>query len=286
MGADLANPVEVGGVRIGRGEPLALIAGPCVLEAEAIVLRIAEQLARLSEELALPVVFKASYEKDNRSTVEGYRGPGLRDGLGLLARVRERTGLPILSDVHRESDLAAAAEVLDVIQIPAFLCQQTSLLCAAGAAARVVNLKKGQFLAPEGMAGPIGKVRHGGCRAILVTERGSCFGYNRLVADPTSVPILQALGCPVVFDATHIVRRYGISSGDPEGGRPEFHRVLSRCGVAVGADALFLETHPLPAEALCDAASLLPLDELRPLLEEVLPIAELVRGSPARRGTR
>lgn len=242
-----------------------------------MVMEIAWELYRIGRDLNLPVIFKASYEKDNRSTVEGYRGPGLKTGLFLLEKVRSRTALPILSDVHRESDVPLAAEILDVVQVPAFLCQQTSLLEAVGRHASVVNLKKGPFLAPENMAGPVGKVRRGGCDRILLTERGSSFGYNRLVSDMTSVPLMQELGCPVVFDATHIGRRYGISSSDSRGGEPGFNRILARCGAAAGCDALFLETHPRPSEALCDGASMVPLGELRPLLEAVLPVADAVR---------
>jgi len=280
--------VDVAGLRMGAGTPLVLIAGPCVLETEKVVMAVAERLAKLSAELGMGVIFKSSYEKDNRSQVGNYRGPGLQEGLALLAKVKAETGLPLISDVHRRSDIEAAAEVLDIVQIPAYLCQQTSLLIEAGRCAKVVNIKKGQFLAPENMSGPVGKVRHGGCQQVLLTERGTTFGYNRLVADMTSIPIMQALGCPVVFDATHIVRRYGIPSADPSGGDPEFVSVLTRAGVAAGADALFLETHPNPSEGLCDAASMLPLDELPQLLESVRPIAEAVRSNPgtaARRGT-
>jgi 2-dehydro-3-deoxyphosphooctonate aldolase (KDO 8-P synthase) len=264
-------------IRLGAGQPLALIAGPCVLEDERLVLAIAERLARLSADLHLPVIFKASYEKDNRSSLHGYRGPGLAAGLELLARVRAATGLPLLSDVHREPDVAAAAAVLDVVQIPAFLCRQTSLLLEAGRRCRVVNIKKGQFVAPEDMADSAEKVRAGGCEQLLLTERGSCFGYHRLVADLTSIPILQATGWPVVFDASHLVRSYGVPSGDPAGGRPQHIALLARAGVAAGADALFIETHPDPASALCDGSSMLPLDELPALVEDALAIAAIVR---------
>jgi 2-dehydro-3-deoxyphosphooctonate aldolase (KDO 8-P synthase) len=269
--------VTIGALRLGPGQPLCLIAGPCVLEDERLVLRTAERLARISADLHLPIVFKSSYEKDNRSTAEGYRGPGLAAGLPLLARVRAETGLPVLSDVHRESDVAQAAEVLDVVQVPAFLCRQTSLLEAVARRARVVNLKKGQFMAPEDMVGSVDKVRRAGGAQVLLTERGTCFGYHRLVADMTAIPVLQGLGWPVVFDAGHVVRRYGIPSADRLGGVPEHIPVLARAGVAAGCDALFLETHPRPQEALCDAASMLPLAELPALLAAVLPIAAAVR---------
>lgn len=262
---------------IGSGRPLCLITGPCVLEDADLVLRTAERLAELSQKLDLPLIFKSSFEKDNRSTIDGFRGPGLESGLELLARVRDATGLPVLSDIHRESDVTAAAEVLDVVQVPAFLSRQTSLLIEAGRHSRVVNIKKGQFMAPGDMAPSVGKVRAGGPAQVLLTERGSCFGYNHLVADMTSIPVMQETGCPVVFDAGHIVRRYGIPSSDPTGGAPRFIPTLARCGVAAGADALFLETHPNPREALCDAASQFPLDKLEAMLLTVLPIAEAVR---------
>jgi len=239
----------------------------------------AEQICRHTEAAGVPVIFKSSFEKDNRSTIDGYRGPGLKKGLELLAKVREAFGLPILSDVHSESSIAAAAEVLDVVQIPAFLCCQTSILVEAGRRSRAVNIKKGQFVAPSGMEGSVNKVRAGGCDQILLTERGSCFGYNRLVSDMTAIPTMQQLGYPVVFDATHIVRRYGIPSSETAGGQPEHVPTLARCGVAAGSDALFIEAHVNPREAMCDAASMLPLAELPALLDQVLPIAELVRES-------
>jgi 2-dehydro-3-deoxyphosphooctonate aldolase (KDO 8-P synthase) len=271
------SAVTIGPVRIGPGEPMCLIAGPCVLENERIVLQVAEVLARISAERRLPVIFKSSYEKDNRSGPDGYRGPGIETGLLLLERVRRESGLPILSDVHRESDVAAAAGVLDVVQIPAFLCQQTSLLLEVGHYARTVNLKKGQFLAPEDMGGPVAKIKAAGCRQVLLTERGTCFGYHRLVADLTAIQVMQSIGCPVAFDATHIVRRYGVSSHDPAGGDPTMVPLLARAAVAAGCDALFLEIHPEPRTALCDASSMLPLEMLPRLLDEVLAISAIVR---------
>jgi len=277
------STARVGQITIGPGHPLVLIAGPCVLEDEALVLSTAQRLARLGADYGIPVIFKSSYEKDNRSTVDGYRGPGLIRGLQLLDRVRSATGLPLLSDVHREADVEQAAAVLDVVQVPAFLCRQTSLLLEVGKHARAANLKKGQFVAPTDMAGSVEKLRAGGAQHVMLTERGSCFGYNRLVADVTAIPLMQQLGCPVVFDATHIVRHHGIPSGHPGGGAPELVPVLARAGVAAGASALFIETHPEPREALCDAASMLPLDELGPLLDTVLPIAEAVAAPRAGR---
>jgi 2-dehydro-3-deoxyphosphooctonate aldolase (KDO 8-P synthase) len=273
--------VKVGrDISIGRGHPLCLIAGPCVIETDEIALETADRLARIAQALSLPLIYKSSFEKDNRTTVDGYRGPGLERGLAVLQRVRETTGLPVISDVHREADVAAASELLDVVQVPAFLSRQTSLLLEMGRHARVVNIKKGQFMAPQDIGSSVDKVRAGGCQNVLLTERGSCFGYNNLVADMTAIPLMQDTGCPVVFDAGHVVRRYGIPSSDPAGGAPRFIPTLCRAAVAAGCDALFVETHPNPGEALCDAASQLPLDELEGVLRTILPIAHAVRGAP------
>ncbi|HDH96446.1 MAG TPA: 3-deoxy-8-phosphooctulonate synthase, partial [Proteobacteria bacterium] len=222
-------------------------------------------------------IFKSSYEKDNRGSPTAYVGPRLEKGLEMLARVKSEVGVPVLSDVHRETDVEAAAQVLDVIQVPAYLCQQTSLLFAVGKAGKPVNVKKGQFMAPEGMRGAVDKLKHVGCEQILLTERGSCFGYNRLVSDIRSIPIMKGLGCPVVYDATHIVRLYGIPSSDPRGGEPQFVPHLVRAAVAAGVNALFLEVHPCPSEALCDAASMIPLDQLETVLRQAKGIADLVR---------
>jgi len=237
----------------------------------------AEHLRELSDELGIPVVFKSSYEKDNRSSEKNYSGPGLHEGLEVLAWIRREFGLPVLSDVHRTSDLSAAREVLDIIQIPAFLCQQTSLLVESAKTGKVINIKKGQFLSPEAMDGPIGKVSRSGCDRILVTERGASFGYNQLVADMTAIPVMQGHGYPVIFDAGHQVRRYGIPSADPRGGTPQFIPTLIRAGVAAGANGLFLETHPDPDQALCDAASQFPLHRMRDLMAKVRDLADLIR---------
>jgi 2-dehydro-3-deoxyphosphooctonate aldolase (KDO 8-P synthase) len=237
----------------------------------------AERLSKLSEKLGVPLIFKSSYEKDNRSSVEHYPGPGLDEGLEVLAWIRQEFGIPVVSDVHRTDDIAAAREVLDLIQIPAFLCQQTSLVLAVGRAGKPVNVKKGQFLSPEAMSGPISKLESTGNQQIVLTERGTCFGYNQLVADLTSIPAMQQLGYPVVFDAGHAVRRYGIPSADPRGGAPEQIPTLARAAVAVGADALFLETHPKPSTARCDAASQFPLDGMEDLMLQLRDLSELVR---------
>jgi 2-dehydro-3-deoxyphosphooctonate aldolase (KDO 8-P synthase) len=266
-----------GRVRFGPGLPLAWICGPCVIESQSLMGATAERLKKLSEKLSVPLVFKSSYLKDNRGDELSYQGPGIDDGLELLAWIRKEFELPVLSDVHSVEEIAAAREVLDVIQIPAFLCQQTSLLVAAGKSGKPVNVKKGQFLAPAGMSSPIGKLERAGCTRVLVTERGAQFGYNQLVADMTAIPEMKELGYPVVFDAGHQVRRYGIPSADPRGGAPQHIPALLRAAVAAGANGVFLETHPNPRDALCDAASQFPLDQLEGLMMEATALAELIR---------
>lgn len=275
--------VEVGDgpatrVRFGAGLPLAWIAGPCVIESQGVMANAAERLKKLSEKLSLPLVFKSSYEKDNRSTELSYQGPGLDEGLEMLSWIRREFALPVLTDVHRAEDVPAVAEVADIVQIPAFLCQQTSLVIAVGRAGKPVNVKKGQFLSPEGMFSSVGKLERTGNRRILLTERGTSFGYNNLVADLTSIPVMQELGYPVIFDAGHQVRRYGIPSEHPEGGRSrELIPVLLRAAIAAGANGIFLETHPSPPDALCDAASQYPLDRLEDLMAQAQDLAALIR---------
>jgi 2-dehydro-3-deoxyphosphooctonate aldolase (KDO 8-P synthase) len=271
------NEVRLGEIRIGKGNPLALIAGPCVLEGEAIALEIAKQLKEICRSLKMSFIFKASFEKDNRGSEKSYKGPGLEKGLKILAKVKEKVGVPVLSDVHRMEDVDRAKEVLDIIQIPAFLCQQTSLLLKVGEAGKVVNIKKGQFVAPENMAGAVKKIYSTGNRQVLLTERGTCFGYNKLISDFCSIPILQEIGCPVIFDATHVIRNYGIPSEDPRGGSPQYVPHLSRAAVAVGCNGLFLETHPRPSEALCDASSMISLNEMENLLRQTKAIHDMVR---------
>jgi len=271
------NEVKVGEIRIGKGNPLVLIAGPCVIESEANTLEVAKEMKKICSSLKIPYIFKASYEKDNRGSEKSYSGPGLKEGLRILAKVKEKIGVPVLSDVHRMEDVDLAKEVLDIIQVPAFLCQQTSLLLKVGAAGKVVNIKKGQFIAPESMAGAVKKIQSTGNHQILLTERGTCFGYNKLIADFCSIPVLQELGCPVVFDATHVVRNYGIPSEDPRGGSPQYVPHLSRAAVAVGCNGLFLETHPRPKEALCDASSMIPLSEMENLLRQTKAIHDMMR---------
>jgi 2-dehydro-3-deoxyphosphooctonate aldolase (KDO 8-P synthase) len=271
------NEVKVGEIRIGKGNPLVLIAGPCVLEGEEIALEIARELKGICKDLKIPLIFKASFEKDNRGSEKSYRGPGVKEGVRALAKVKEKTGLPVLSDIHRIEDVDQAKEVLDILQVPAFLCQQTSLLLKVGEAGKVVNIKKGQFMAPENMAGAVKKIYSTGNRQVLLTERGTCFGYNRLISDFSSVPIMQEIGCPVIFDATHVVRNYGIPSEDPKGGSPQYVPHLTRAAVAVGCNGLFLETHPRPSQALCDASSMIPLKEMESLLRQAKVIHDMIR---------
>jgi len=271
------NEVRVGEIRIGRGKPLVLIAGPCVIESEANALEVAKEMKKICSNLKIPYIFKASYEKDNRGSEKSYSGPGLKGGLRILAKVKEEVGVPVLSDVHRMEDVDLAKEVLDILQVPAFLCQQTSLLLKVGAAGKVVNIKKGQFIAPESMAGAVKKIYSTGNHQVLLTERGTCFGYNKLIADFCSIPVLQEIGCPVIFDATHVVRNYGIPSDDPKGGSPQFVPHLSRAAAAAGCNGLFLETHPRPKEALCDASSMIPLNEMENLLKQTKAIHDMMR---------
>ncbi len=268
--------VDAGGVVFGGGRPLVLIAGPCVLEDADTTFRIAEFLKRLSVEMGIALVFKASYDKANRTSVDSYRGPGLEEGLRLLQQVKERFELPLVSDVHDVSQVTAAAEVLDIIQIPAFLCRQTDLLLAAGNSGRVVNVKKGQFQAPWDMRHVVAKVRSSGNDNILLTERGSSFGYNNLVVDMRSLSIMREMEVPVIFDATHAVQLPGGADGC-SGGQRQYVAALSRAAVASGIDGLFWEVHENPQCARCDGPNSLYLDDLRALLEPLLAIDALVK---------
>ena len=271
-----AHEFSVGPIRVGGDCPLFLIAGPCVIESEAHSAMLAERLARITSELNVPLIFKASYDKANRSSLDSYRGPGLADGLRILGRIKERFGLPILTDIHEVSHVAPAAEVCDVLQVPAFLSRQTDLLLAVGKSGRAVNLKKGQFLSPWEMANAVEKVASTGNTRILVTERGTSFGYQNLVVDMRSFPILRELGYPVVFDVTHSVQLPG-GEGKASGGQPEFIEPLARAGTAIGVDGIFLEVHENPAKALSDGANALPLDQLPHLLQKLNNLAALVR---------
>lgn len=254
-------------VTMGAGYPLAMISGPCVIDNKELAFQTARALSEIGQKLGIGIVFKSSYEKDNRGAAGNWKGPLMDDGLKILKEIREEFGMPILTDVHRIEDVERTAEFVDVLQIPAYLCQQTSLVTACGATGRAINVKKGQFLAPEGMASAVGKIQSTGNNNILLTERGACFGYNRLVADMRSIPIMQELGAPVCFDATHIIRLYGISSADPKGGEPKYIPHLTLAAVAAGTDGLFIETHPSPMEARCDAASQLNLKHYEGLIK-------------------
>lgn len=249
-----------------------LLSGPCVIEEEKIMFETAEKLKRLSEKLNLPIVFKSSFMKDNRSSVDYYTGPGIDEGLKLLQRIKKDYGMPIVSDVHFPEQVAAAGEVLDIIQIPAYLCMQTTLVVAAAKTGKTVNLKHGQFLAPQNMIKPVRKIESVGNEDILLTERGYTFGYNDMVVDPRSFYDLAQCGYPVIFDITHSIRKYGIPSADPSGGLREYLPTLAKAGVAAGVDGLFIETHPDPKNALCDAASQLNINDLEEFLKPLIEI--------------
>jgi len=273
--------VKLNNIRIGQGNPLVLIAGPCVIETEDIVLKTAEQAKKITEKLGIPYIFKSSYLKDNRSSASSYQGPGLLEGLKILQKVKEQFDLPILSDIHNANDAEACAEVLDIIQIPAFLSMQTSLLQAVAATGKVVNIKKGQFLAGNDLQASINKVKDAGSNNIILTERGSMFGYGNLVVDMRSLKIMRDLGYPVIMDSTHAIKKYGVRSMDKEGWQKEFIFGLSRAAVAAGVDGFFIETHPDCDSALCDADSMLPLDRLEDLMQQLKTIDELIKPSLA-----
>lgn len=268
--------ISVGGVRIGGGQPLVLIAGPCVIESEGHATMLAERLKRITADAGAPFIFKASYDKANRSSLESYRGPGVEEGLRILGQIKAKLKLPILTDVHDVSQVEAAAKVADVLQVPAFLSRQTDLLMAVGRSGRAVNLKKGQFLSPWEMRHAVEKVASTGNREIIVTERGASFGYQNLVVDMRSFPILRGMGYPVVFDVTHSVQLPG-GAGKSSGGQPEFIEPLARAGVAAGVDGIFLEVHEEPSSALSDGSNALRLDALPALLARLKSLGELVR---------
>lgn len=267
---------EVGTVRLGHGAPLALVAGPCVIESRVQVMEVAAALVEITKELSMPLIFKASYDKANRTSLSSYRGPGLQAGMDILGEVRETYGVPVLSDVHCKEEVEVAASTLDVIQIPAFLCRQTDLVVSAARTGRAINVKKGQFLAPWDVAPIMEKIRSQGNHRILISERGSCFGYNQLVVDFRSLVVLRGLGAAVVFDATHSVQLPG-GLGGASGGQRHFVPALARAAAAVGVDALFMEVHPDPDRALCDGPNSLPLGGLKGTLKEILAIDEIVR---------
>jgi 2-dehydro-3-deoxyphosphooctonate aldolase (KDO 8-P synthase) len=270
--------VRIGAVTIGGGAPLALIGGPCAIENEKHALMVAERLQRLTADAKVPFIYKSSYDKANRSSIHSYRGPGLTEGLRILQKVKDETGLAVLSDVHAVSEVAPAAQVLDVLQVPAFLCRQTDLIVACARSGRPVNVKKGQFVAPRDMVNVVEKVRASGSEDLLLTERGTSFGYNNLVVDFRGLPIMRAFGYPVVFDATHSVQLPG-GQGDRSGGERQYVQALARAAVAVGVDALFMEIHEDPdrtledGRPLSDGPNMLRLDDLPRLLDEIRAIA-------------
>jgi 2-dehydro-3-deoxyphosphooctonate aldolase (KDO 8-P synthase) len=268
--------IAVGSLRLGGSNPLFLIAGPCVIESESHARMMAERVARIAADEGVPFIFKASYDKANRSSIKAFRGLGLAEGLRILGQIKTEFGLPVLTDIHEACQAAPAAEVADILQIPAFLARQTDLLLAAAKTGRIVNIKKAQFLSPWDMGNVAEKVASCGNHNIVFTERGASFGYNNLVVDMRSFPVLQKLGYPVVYDVTHSVQTPG-GLGHASGGQPEFIETLARAGVAAGVDGLFLETHDNPAAALSDGANALPLAELPQLLARVNELSALVR---------
>lgn len=270
------NKVRVGNFQIGGGEPLALLAGPCVLESLERCLLIGRGIKEICERLGIPYVFKASFDKANRSSFHSYRGPGLEKGLAMLREIKNELGVPVVTDIHETCQAEPAAKVADILQIPAFLCRQTDLLHAAAQTGRVVNVKKGQFLAPRDMRNVVDKLHESGCDQMMLTERGASFGYNNLVVDMRSLPIMRDFGYPVVFDGTHSVQLPG-GAGTTSAGNREYVEYLVRAAVGVGVDALFLEVHDNPEEALSDGANSIYLDQLEEMLKEALSIHKIVR---------
>ncbi len=262
-------------IQVGAGNPLLLIAGPCALESEELARKVAGEMQEICARLGISYVFKASFDKANRTSLQSYRGPGLEEGLDILSRIREELQVPVISDVHDVNQVAPAAEVLDIIQIPAFLCRQTDLLVAAAKTDKPINLKKGQFVSPWDMENGVNKLKGAGGTKTMLVERGASFGYNNLVVDMRSLPVMRGFGCPVIFDATHSVQLPGGSGGSSDGQR-EFIAPLSRAAVAAGIDGLFMEVHPDPDKALCDGPNSMPLDSIEPLLKQLLRVHEAV----------
>ena len=266
---------KIGSIDIGLDAPLFLMAGPCVIESEDLCLRIAERLVKIAERTSVGTIFKASFDKANRSSITSFRGPGLAKGMEILAKVRSASGLPVMTDVHEPAQAAEAAATVDCLQVPAFLCRQTDLLCACAGTGKPVSVKKGQFISPEEMGNVAEKIRACGNDKVILTERGTFFGYNRLVNDMSSIAVMKGFGCPVVFDATHSTQQPG-GLGRASGGRRELAPVLARAAVAAGANGLFLEVHPEPEKAKSDAASMLPLDWLESVVRQCRGIFEIV----------
>lgn len=271
----MQTKVRINSIVIGQGEPLAVIAGPCVIESPETTFAIAARLKQITQALGLPFIFKASYDKANRTSINGFRGPGLKAGLRLLAQIKAELSIPVLSDVHDIQQVEAAAQVLDVLQVPAFLCRQTDFLLAVAKSGKTVNIKKGQFLAPWDVVNIQEKIASVSNHPILLTERGVSFGYNNLVVDMRSIPIMQNTGCPVIFDATHSVQLPG-GQGQSSGGQRHFAPVLARAAVAAGAEGVFLEVHPDPDRALCDGPNSLPLEGLELLLSQLSHIRSII----------
>jgi len=274
------SPVQIatpGGkaIIVGADQPLLLIAGPCALESYELARRVAGTMQEICGRLGISYVFKASFDKANRTSLESYRGPGLEEGLSILSRIRTEMQVPVISDIHDVSQVAPATEVLDILQIPAFLCRQTDLLVAAAQSGKPVNLKKGQFVSPWDMENGVNKLRGAGGKKIMLVERGVSFGYNNLVVDMRSLPVMRSFDCPVIFDATHSVQLPG-GSGGSSGGQREFIAPLSRAAVAAGIDGLFMEVHPDPDKALCDGPNSMPLDAIEQLLVQLIRIQEAV----------
>ncbi len=272
----MVKEIVVGSVKIGGSRPLVLVAGPCVIENESAAMHCAERLMTICNGLGVPLIFKASYDKANRTSVTSFRGPGMQEGLRILAKVKESLGVPVLSDIHSIEQVQPAAEVLDILQIPAFLCRQTDLVVAAARSGRVLNIKKGQFLAPWDMENVVGKAVSAGNENIILTERGVSFGYNNLVSDMRSLPIMRATGYPVIFDATHSVQLPG-GQGGTSGGQREFVEYLGRAAVATGIDGIFMEVHDDPEKALCDGPNSVKLDDLPMLLKKLKAIDAIVK---------
>ena len=270
--------VQVGAVKIGGGHPIALIAGPCVIESERHAMTTAEKLKRITGDAGVPFIFKSSYDKANRSSLDSFRGPGLKKGLAILKKIKRELNIPVLADIHSVEEVDPAAQVLDVLQIPAFLCRQTDLLVKAAKSGRPVNVKKGQFMAPWDMKNVVNKLVKSGCKKILLTERGFMFGYNNLVVDMRSLVLLRDLGYPVVFDATHSLQLPG-GKGSKSGGQRELIPDLVRGAVAVGCDMLFMEVHPNPDKAKSDGPNMLKLSHLPPLLKQIKTLDRVVRNS-------
>ncbi len=272
----MAQPVRIGKLTAGAGKPLFLIAGPCVIESERHALKMATRLAGAARRLGIPYIFKASYDKANRTSLKSYRGPGLERGLEILRRVKKQMGVPVLTDVHEAAHVGPAAEVCDILQIPAFLCRQTDLLLAAGRTGAVVNIKKGQFLSPWEMRHAVRKVASTGNRRILVTERGSSFGYNNLVVDARGLQVMKESGYPVILDVTHALQLPG-GEGQRSGGQPQFIETLALAGVAAGVDGIFMEVHDHPARALSDGANALPLERFAALAKKLRDLGRFIR---------